>query len=46
MNDADDRSEYSEDGLYRWWFERRWAEGPLYVPGRAALVPVGSTRHE
>ena len=24
----DDSSEYSEDQLYRWWWERRWADGP------------------
>jgi hypothetical protein len=23
-----DNSEYSEDHIYRWWYERRWAEGP------------------
>ncbi|MBA3803749.1 MAG: DUF1643 domain-containing protein [Acidimicrobiia bacterium] len=27
-DDYDDSSEYSEDGLYRWWYERRWADGP------------------
>lgn len=23
-----DSFEYSDDGLYRWWYERRWADGP------------------
>lgn len=23
-----DTSEYSDDHTYRWWYERRWAEGP------------------
>jgi hypothetical protein len=23
-----DTSEYSDDGRYRWWYERRWANGP------------------
>lgn len=23
-----DRSSYSEDKVYRWWYERRWAPGP------------------
>lgn len=23
-----DTSEYSDDGRYRWWYERRWADGP------------------
>jgi hypothetical protein len=24
-----DRASYSDDGIYRWWFERRWGDGPL-----------------
>ena len=24
----EDHAEYSENALYRWWWERRWAEGP------------------
>lgn len=27
-DDYDDRAEYSEDTLYRWWWERRWGDGP------------------
>lgn len=27
-DDYDDRAEYSEDGRYRWWWERRWSDGP------------------
>jgi hypothetical protein len=23
-----DTSEYSDDDVYRWWYERRWADGP------------------
>lgn len=23
-----DKSEFSDDGVYRWWYERRWAPGP------------------
>jgi len=26
--DFTDNSEYSDDGLYRWCYERRWADGP------------------
>ena len=26
---VDDVAGYSEDGLYRWWFERRWGDGDL-----------------
>jgi hypothetical protein len=26
-DDYEDRAEYSEDALSRWWWERRWAEG-------------------
>jgi hypothetical protein len=26
-DDYEDASEYSADALYRWWWERRWAEG-------------------
>ena len=26
-DDYDDRAEYSEDSLYRWWWEPRWSEG-------------------
>lgn len=28
MVDYVDTSEYSEDDRYRWWYERRWADGP------------------
>jgi hypothetical protein len=24
-----DRFEYSPDRIYRWWYERRWGDGPL-----------------
>lgn len=24
-----DRASYSQDGRYRWWFERRWGDGPM-----------------
>jgi len=24
----DDTAEYSADGIYRWWYRRRWADGP------------------
>ncbi len=27
-NDFADTAGYSDDGLYRWWYERRWADGP------------------
>ncbi|MET0144069.1 MAG: DUF1643 domain-containing protein [Ilumatobacteraceae bacterium] len=27
-DDYDDRAEYSEDTLSRWWWERRWSDGP------------------
>lgn len=23
-----DSAEYSDDGIYRWWYRRRWADGP------------------
>lgn len=28
MADYVDSFEYSEDGRYRWWYERRWGDGP------------------
>ena len=28
MTNYVDSFEYSEDGRYRWWYERRWGEGP------------------
>ncbi len=28
MDEFEDSFEYSDDGLYRWWYERRWADGP------------------
>src|SRR3954454_12895419 len=27
-DDYEDRAEYSDDARYRWWWERRWADGP------------------
>ena len=27
-DDYDDTAEYSDDTLYRWWWERRWSDGP------------------
>lgn len=27
-NEFVDTAEYSEDGSYRWWYRRRWADGP------------------
>jgi hypothetical protein len=28
QTEFNDVSKYSDDGLYRWWYERRWALGP------------------
>ena len=28
MTEFQDTSEYSDDGWYRWWYERRWGDGP------------------
>ena len=28
VDDYDDASAYSDDLVYRWWWERRWADGP------------------
>lgn len=28
MTEYTDKGEYSDDQLYRWWFERRWGQGP------------------
>lgn len=28
MGEFTDTAEYSEDGRYRWWYERRWDDGP------------------
>lgn len=28
IGEFDDSWEYSDDQLYRWWYERRWAPGP------------------
>jgi len=28
VDDFEDSSAYSDDHVYRWWWERRWADGP------------------